>query len=363
MNTCNKTNDQINVKQSKRIYYFDVLRVIACLSVIMTHSSAPYVLKDFGSFNFWAGNFFDSVSRVGVPLFVMLSGALMLDENYEFSAKKLIGHIIKIIVFFVFWSAFYTILNNLVIPLAEHDYVDLEKIITSFLIGHYHLWFCFMIIGLYLVTPLLRLWVKTVNKKCIEYFLILSFIFCFFIPQVIWISGQYLEIFNKANQILDNFNFKYVAGFVPYFILGWYLHNFDLKHKTAVYVLGGFSLIFTVVMTFVLTYTKNTPIQAYGNFHFNILFQSIGLFVVIKSIYSNKKSNANKKTIIEFISKRSLGVYAIHLAIVDGYYKLFDGLFFDIAIVNILFIFVLSFAVSLFLSFLFSKIPILKKVV
>lgn len=47
------------MKKNKRIVYLDVLRVIACLSVIMIHSSAHYALKNIGSFNFWIGNIFD----------------------------------------------------------------------------------------------------------------------------------------------------------------------------------------------------------------------------------------------------------------------------------------------------------------
>ena len=44
--------------KSNRIVYLDVLRVIACFSVIMVHSCAQYFVKDIGSFNFWVGNIF-----------------------------------------------------------------------------------------------------------------------------------------------------------------------------------------------------------------------------------------------------------------------------------------------------------------
>ena len=76
-------------RSSRRIYYLDVLRVVACMAVVMIHASAPYLGKDIGSFNFWVGNVLDSLSRVAVPLFVMISGALMLDEKYVYTAEKL----------------------------------------------------------------------------------------------------------------------------------------------------------------------------------------------------------------------------------------------------------------------------------
>ena len=98
-----------NIFQNKdakkvRIYYLDVLRVIACLAVVMIHSSAGFVVKNIGSVNFWIGNLFDSLSRIGVPIFIMIPGALMLDENYDFSFDKMFGHITKIVLFFVFCS-------------------------------------------------------------------------------------------------------------------------------------------------------------------------------------------------------------------------------------------------------------------
>ena len=69
------------IPDSRKIFYIDLLRAVACLCVVMLHVSAAYVFKGVGSRDFWVGNLVDSASRAGVPLFVMISGALMLDEN------------------------------------------------------------------------------------------------------------------------------------------------------------------------------------------------------------------------------------------------------------------------------------------
>ena len=84
------TNQKIT---KNRIYYLDILRVIACLCVILIHSSSQYVVKEVGSLNFWTGNIIDGFSRVAVPIFVMISGALLLNKNYNYTEKKLIKHI------------------------------------------------------------------------------------------------------------------------------------------------------------------------------------------------------------------------------------------------------------------------------
>lgn len=84
-----------DVKRGERIFYLDVIRTVACFAIVMIHSSARYVIMDVGTVDFWIGDVLDSFSRVGVPLFVMISGALLLDNNYECTSNKIIKHIKK----------------------------------------------------------------------------------------------------------------------------------------------------------------------------------------------------------------------------------------------------------------------------
>lgn len=352
-------------EKKKRIFYFDVLRVIACLAVIMSHSSGAYVANDFNGLNFWLGNIFDSMSRIGVPIFVMISGALFLDEEYNCTPKKLLSHICKMIVFFLFWSIIYSIAYQIILPLFQKKPIDIKNFFVLIFQGHYHLWFCYLIIGLYLITPLLRLWVKKENKKYIEYFLLLSLLFSFIIPQFLQITHYYTESFLFIEKIMKAFNLKYVAGYTAYFILGWYLHNFDISRKKLIYALGLLGLMLTIFGTYFLSNTLNLPIQLYDNTYFNVLAQAIAIFVLIKSIYENKKEKENSKMnrIISFISKNSLGIYALHAAFVSFIYNAIQLLDIKYAIIGIFLMFIPSFIFSLFGTWILSKIPYLKKIV
>lgn len=78
----------MNKNSIHRVYYLDILRVLACIAVIMIHASGDYVLDNFGSSNFMIGNVLDSLSRIGVPIFVMISGSLLLDENHIVQKKN-----------------------------------------------------------------------------------------------------------------------------------------------------------------------------------------------------------------------------------------------------------------------------------
>lgn len=73
---------------TERKNYLDVLRVIAIAAVIMIHVSASFVNFYNSSLDFALGNIFDSISRLAVPIFLMISGALMLNEEKEFNCKK-----------------------------------------------------------------------------------------------------------------------------------------------------------------------------------------------------------------------------------------------------------------------------------
>ncbi len=226
-------------KQNNRIFYLDVLRVIACLAVIIIHTSASYVTKDIGSINFWTGNIFDGLARIGVPLFVMISGALMLDKNYDFSNKKQIKHITKMILFFVFWSTIYCLVFKILEPLVKGQSLDLFDAAKALITGHRHLWFIYLIIGLYLIVPLLRLWVKDENKKYVEYFLLLSIVFTFIIPQIVKIGSYYYPIIQSGyDSTIDKMHLQYIGGYTAYFILGWYLNTYDFKDKKLIYWLG-----------------------------------------------------------------------------------------------------------------------------
>ena len=288
----------------------------------------------------------------------------MLDKNYEFSSKKLIEHIKKMIVFFIFWSTIYCIIYNIIGQIfIKHESIDMIKIIVSLIEGHYHLWFIYLIIGLYLIVPLLRLWVNDDNKKYVEYFLLLSIIFTYIIPQIIDIGSNYSSLFEHLNDVLEKYlQLEYVGGLTTYFILGWYIHNYDIKNKKLIYVFGFIDLLISIIGTYVILSTNTgKTLQMYGNLSVNVLLQSITVFIIIKDKFKNIQNKSNK--LINSISKYSLGIYATHTLIIATMYEILEKINIDLAIINIPIVFIASFLLSYLCSFILSKIPVLKKIV
>ena len=168
----------------QRIVYFDYLRVVAAIAVVLAHVAGFY-WSDFGgrSLNWNILNIYITMIRWTVPIFVMLSGSLFLSK--ELNIKQLYEkNILRMAVAYLAWSLFYT----LVFPLYnwifhQEPLPSLGSVILDTLSGSYHMWFIPMIIGLYMCAPVIRKIV--LDRKVAKYFLTLTLVFAFAIPQAI----------------------------------------------------------------------------------------------------------------------------------------------------------------------------------
>lgn len=343
-----------NAPVRKRLFYMDLLRAIACLSVVMIHVSAEFVVRGTTGPDFILGNLLDSLSRAGVPLFVMISGALMLDEKYEFTKKKWLGHIAKMAAFFFVWSSVYFVLYNDWGLVARGKKLKALKVLAQILSGHYHLWFVPMILGIYLIVPLLRLWVKEKNVKHVRYFLILSTVVSFIIPQL---DGMQILV---GGTFWENMNLQYTALYPTYFILGWYL-NRGVKHSKLVIGLGVFGFLMTFVGTHLAATLLNLKYPFYENFTVNVLLYSAGIFVLCRELFvQGKEPGRMLRGTVNWIGKCSLGIYAVHVYMISKLMWLIDGMHAAAAIPAL---FVMVFASSMLISMVLKMIPMVKKIV
>ena len=296
----------------KRIEYFDYLRILCSFSVIIIHASSqnrntcPIKSHEYKILNFYNG-----ISRFGVPIFFMISGTLFLNKNISFSMilKK---YIKKIYINLFFWSFFYSLREKII-----KNYPN-KNIFLLFLKGHYHLWYLFCICGLYLITPFLKEIEK--NEKLMRIFLILNFIFGFLIFNLHTFLFYYSkEYYNAIEQIL-----KYVGlnGFFNnnlfYYIFGFYLNKKYIRalYRIIIYILGICGTILTCEVSLWVSLKKNQKIRFYSSNYINIFFMSISIFIFFKYNFNDLKS----KGIKAFIQKLGLltyGIYIIHPFVID----------------------------------------------
>lgn len=140
----------------EKIHWITHLRGIACMMVVMIHSTTWYITHPHTiSLLEWdLANILNSASRVSVPLFFMISGYLFFGER---SAQP--RHFLRIALCILFYSA----LSLLYITLFTHINVELSLRNLLQKPVFYHLWFFFAIVVIYLLSPLVQ--VKQVSGR------------------------------------------------------------------------------------------------------------------------------------------------------------------------------------------------------
>ena len=144
----------------KREYAFDILRVVAMIMVITVHVSNVYS-RSFGVISnnaFLVSLVFNTISRISVPIFLMISGALLLDR--EFNKEKYIKRLIKFIILIIVWDIVYLIWEYFYLGIT---YDKLYKLL--FEPYRAHLWFLYTILLLYAIQPLLRMIMHKINSQ------------------------------------------------------------------------------------------------------------------------------------------------------------------------------------------------------
>lgn len=338
-----------------RTAYFDILRIIAALAVVMIHVSVyPWKAEAVTTMNWAAANFYDSLARFSVPVFVMISGALFLSR--ERSVKQLYQKsILRIAIAFAFWSVFYALAVYLYEAVTEpQNQGNWQELLADMIRGHYHLWFLPMIVGLYMVTPFLRKILE--SESLTKYLLTLSFVLGIIVPQFLAILPLFFpELGSAVSNLWKNFNLS--AGYVSYFVMGYILHRAKLSPKTErlIYLLGGAGLFATFVLTAVVSVWKGTPKSLfYENLTLNVFLYSIAIFVWLGRHFLRIKSERLSK-FVQGVSKCSFGACLVHVMVLKLWYVALGGHlspWIEIPLFT-----VAVFALSILISWVIGKIP------
>ena len=328
----------------------------------MIHISADFVKNaTAGSQEFLWGNIFNSISRLGVPLFVMISGALLLDEKRDTDIKTIFGKNIKnIVILFFLWSGIYAFVYYILKPVFTGENIDVEVFFSRILLGHYHMWYLYMNVGLYMITPFLRKFVKKENKREVQLFLILCVIFQFSRP-VIQALCPYLSICNVFMKVLDKFHLYFFSGYSAYYVLGWYLVNVGICEKKYKKLLYLFAAVALGLVFFYVWKTGECKI-GYNNLNIFILVYSAAVFYALYSMHvpSWMEQIETKKKIV-YLSGMSFGIYILHpffIPIVS-----YIHIFIKNPALYLLCAFILAFMISLLITYILSKISLLRKAV
>ena len=225
--------EQLN---QKREIWIDWLRVVACFLVMLTHSTEPFYLGGQGSLILtqsdavWAA-VMDVFSRAAVVLFVIASSYLQFPLHYDtktFFRKRAV----RILIPFFFWTVVYAFMWG-------EPVQNFKDLLWNFNYAAGHLWFVYMLLGVYLLMPLLSPWAEKVGKRELQVYIAIC-LFTTLIPFFrAWMGGSAPVIYgpsgipNPAKYPLwgeASWNtyglFYYLSGFVGYLLIGLYFRRF-----------------------------------------------------------------------------------------------------------------------------------------
>lgn len=338
------------VLREERIFYLDEIRALAILLVLLAH-----IIKNFPvNVDFLMSPTLLSyltVTRMGVPLFFMLSGALLIGKDYSLSEffKKRFS---RVLIPAVFWY----IILFISVAAANGFNFDLMYI---WIYDAPFFWFVCAIIGVYILIPVFSSFAKEYGTRGAGYFL-----FFWLILVILTNLGLIQEYYPSL--IFDNFGIN--IGFA---VLGYYLTNKDFNIYSLPMVIFS-AIIFIVCLAVNMYYAYNYTVIVYIH-SLTIIIQCSALFLILRYLSKYSSFNPGKGlsklhnfiensfigTLVYTLSIYSYAIYLMHYNIVNLLLQYYPIRSFDLVPVMFLLLVIITMAIT----FILSKIPIINKLI
>ncbi|MDC5849417.1 acyltransferase [Vibrio europaeus] len=285
----------------ERVLFFDLLRCVAAVAVIAIHVLAPY-RDELGQIPFgeWVTAVgVNSVSRWAVPVFILITGALMLSDTRPFDAKYYVKRRLgKVLIPFLIWSLFYAYLSGW--SINGFDALEAKQVFADSTTHatYYHLGFFYYFIPLYFVIPFFQYVVRQYGDSSLYAFV------------AIWLVTTLLFLFD-IDGVWSNELWLY-SGYLP---LGYLLYRRVplTKGYVAIFALLGSVALFTtayMVISDSLTQGEYTVERWLSYKTLNVILAASMIFMLCRYFGEGLSQKSNQ--VIGFISKNSLGIYILH---------------------------------------------------
>lgn len=364
----NEINTIKNQNENKRVIYLDIVRILACFLVVLVHVSAQHIFDNpANTSEFITHASYNCLAFSGVSLYIMISGALMLNSKKEITVNAAIRKTLHMYFLYFAWKLIYDIFNLIL----KRDSVDLKVIKDIFIDvisgrGYYHLWFLPTIAIIYLFLPMIKKSLENDKIVC-QYYLILFFILNIIVETVYNFKFKYKYI---LVDFLSYNNFYLFTGYIGYFILGHYLNKFCNEIKKPVrIVLYITSICLIPIAGIINSYisVRDSELKVPMNNPFSVFsfIITVSIFIFIKNLKFDEKL-ANKEKVIKVISLLSLmtlGIYLIHPMIIMLVENLGLNSLLFIPALSIPLIMIIDTVITGIIVFILIKIPIINKLI
>lgn len=323
----------------ERIEYISMANVISTIAVVYIHVAS--ITRKVNLVGFQYGSVIDLIFGFAVPIFFMISGAMLLDFKNRYPLKTYLKkRISKTVIPFLFWSMFGLLFYVYVLKTVNlNNTIQIFKglFITGDLIPVY--WFFIPLFFCYFIIYPIFTKISD-NKKLLKYIIIFGLFFYFF-----------------ANNLL-NFNHK-ICVYIVYTLIGYYIHKFDIsrKLKHIIYVLGLGSLFIAFIHVILSSNWSSTFITYYSNASLFCCIYSIFIFVLIKKRLVNLMNHPIINKFIMILNNYIFGIYLIQWYIL---FILIMLLPFKNLLVYFLVVPIMTILISVFLIYCLRKISVFR---
>lgn len=322
----------------EHIVWLDVVRFAAMFTVVCCHCADPFNFyagdptADLESIKFW-GAAWGAALRPCVPLFVMITGALLLpvkDQAGPFYRKR----ISRVLWPFFIWSVLYNLFPWILgllgfrpetlltfFPYSGEDVARqslsvslgyIAQIPVNFSVVDVHMWYIYLLIGLYLFMPVFSAWVEKASEKAKLWFLA-AWGVTLFVPYIREFAGEYIWGACSWNEF---YMLYYFAGFNGYLLLGHYLrhHDWPLSKILAVGIpmfAAGFAVTF-FGFRHITSLPEYTPEQMELFLYYcspNVVMMTVPVFLICKHI---KVTSTTVKKMLANLTACGFGIYMVH---------------------------------------------------
>jgi len=297
--------------QTQRVVCLDLLRITAIAFMMLLHVSASqWSMVPLGGGAWRVFNAYDSLSRFCVPVLVMLSGVFFLDPGRSQPLKKLLTkNIARVVVAFGFWSAAYALYGQYRSVVLQGQAFSARVLLKNFLLGHYHLWFLYTLVGLYLAVPLLRK--LTESRRLTAYYLTLWFVLC----PLAGAAKNIAPLRSTVQAVLTKLDANLFLGFAGYFVLGYFLYHTRLarRWRLLLYAAGAASVCFTAAATRWASVAAGEGVTRWYNYLLpNNLLPAAAVFVLFQYGVSRVEWSPAAQRAIGQVAGLSFGMYLVH---------------------------------------------------
>lgn len=302
-----------------RIFSIELLRVVCAVTVVIDHIAIAAIgmykstASDVDRFVYYG---IQHWSHFAVPVFLMISGFLLLNPQKEIEYGKAITKYTKrMVVVLLTVGTFFAFLE----VLFESHQINFHSVGRALLYvfegkGWQHMWYLYMIIGIYLVLPILKAAYNGISRKTLSTFLVLMFLFTSVIPMISLYTG-----------INCGIKFPIMSIFLFYFILGRWVFETGSKHfinPTVLYVIT-IVLMFTPVWVSYLEHIKGFHLLVKLTGYDSPLIVVISVFIVFSVMNMGGVKGRRLAQFVEHLGNNSFGIYVFHMLWINLIYKFF----------------------------------------